>query len=215
MNTFSKLLTVATLLAAVAATKASAELRHETGNGGYMLAYGQFDPAYLSVNDGASTTGKIVDNANSNSRVGFWYRQTTANGEFSINLETALGLRSSGSVSQNGAPNSINWQRTNIRKVEAIWKDNHYGTIYLGQGSMTSDGASGYDLSGTTLVLYNAIPDTAGKFRFRTTTGVLSSKTIGQAFGSFDGGRKARLRYDTPTFGGVRLSASYGEELLN
>jgi len=162
-----------------------------------------------------STTSEIVDNANSNSRVGFWYRQITDSGEFSINLETSLGLRQSGLVSQNRTPDNIDWQRTNIRKVEAIWKDDHYGTIYLGQGSMSSDGASGYDLSGTTLVLYNSIPDTAGAFQFRTTAGALSDETITQAFGSFDGRRKTRLRYDTPSFGGVRLSASYGEEVLN
>ncbi len=215
MNVFSKLLALTAFLAAVAAAKASAELRYETGEGGYMLAYGQFDPAYLSVDDGVSTTNEIVDNTNSNSRAGFWYRQITDSGEFSINLETSLGLRQSGLVSQNKTPDSIDWQRTNIRKVEAIWKDNRYGTIYLGQGSMSSDGASGYDLSGTTLVLYNSIPDTAGAFQFRTTTGALSNKTITQAFGSFDGGRKTRLRYDTPSFGGVRLSVSYGEEVLN
>ena len=215
MNGFSRFLALIALLTAVAATKASAELRYETGDGGYMLLYGQFDPAHLSFDDGVSTTSETADNTNSNSRVGFWYRQITDSGEFSINLETSLGLRQSGLVSQNRTPDSIDWQRTNIRKVEAIWKGNRYGTIYLGQGSMSSDGASGYDLSGTTLVLYNSIPDTAGAFQFRTTAGALSNKTITQAFGSFDGGRKTRMRYDTPSFGGVRLSASYGEEVLN
>ena len=107
MNVFSRFLTLIALLTAVAATKASAELRYETGDGGYMLLYGQFDPAHLSFDDGVSTTSEIADNTNSNSRVGFWYRQITDSGEFSINLETSLGLRQSGLVSQNRTPDSI------------------------------------------------------------------------------------------------------------
>jgi len=48
MNVSSRFLALIALLTAVAATKASAELRYETGDGGYMLLYGQFDPAHLS-----------------------------------------------------------------------------------------------------------------------------------------------------------------------
>ena len=79
---------------------------------------------------------------------------------------------------------------------------------------MSSDGASSKDLSGTSLVLYNSISDTSGAFQFRTNAGALSSNFIRQAFGSFDGGRKGRVRYDTPSYGGLRFSASYGEEIL-
>jgi hypothetical protein len=124
-------------------------------------------------------------------------------------------LRPSAALSQTNTPDAINWQRTDIRKIEAIWADDRFGSFYLGQGSMSSDGASNQDLSGTTLVLYNSIPDTAGAFAFRTTAGSLSTKTIGQAFGTYDGSRKARVRYDTPSYGGVRLSASYGTEVLD
>lgn len=214
MSTTSRFLALTTLVAASAATQASAEFRYDTGNGGSILVYGQFDPAYLSFDDGVSTASEIVDNTNSNSRVGLWYRNPTDTGEFAINLETSFGLRPSALVTQGRTPDGIDWRRTNIRKVEAIWKNDRYGTFYLGQGSMSSDGASSKDLSGTSLVLYNSIPDTAGAFRFRTTAGALSTKTIAQAFGSFDGGRKVRVRYDTPSYGGVRLSVSYGEEVL-
>lgn len=214
MSATSRKLMLATILGMTSATQVAAEFRYETSNGGSTMVYGQFDPAYLSFDDGVSTTSEIVDNTNSNSRIGFWYRKPTDTGEFSINLETSFGLRPSALVNQNNTPDEVNWRRTNIRKVEAIWSNDRFGTIYLGQGSMSSDGASSKDLSGTSLVLYNSIPDTAGAFLFRTTAGALSTKTIAQAFGSFDGGRKARVRYDTPSFGGVRLSVSYGEEVL-
>lgn len=214
MHSTSKTLMSAAFLAAMTATQAAAELRYDTGNGAYALVYGQFVPAYLSFDDGVSTTSDIVDNTNSNTRIGFWYRMPTETGQFSINFETSFGLRPSALLNQNNTPDGLDWRRTNIRKVEAIWKDDRFGTVFLGQGSMSSDGASSKDLSGTGLVLYNSIPDTSGAFRFRTSAGDLSTKTIGQAFGSFDGGRRARARYDTPSFSGVSLSVSYGKEVL-
>ena len=214
MSATSRLRVLTTILGTVYATQVVAEFKHETSNGGSALLYGQLDPSYLSFDDGASTTSEIADNNNSNSRIGFWYRKPTDFGKFSINLETSLGLGPSSSMSQNNTPDAIDWQRTDIRKVEAIWDTDRFGTIYLGQGSMSSDGASSQDLSGTTLVLYNSISDTAGAFLFRTKAGVLGTKTIGKAFGSYDGGRKARVRYDTPSYGGIRLSVSYGKEVL-
>lgn len=206
--------TLAALLITLTPTLSSAEFRYDTGNGGNVLFYGQFDPAYLSFDDGVSTTSTLADNTNSNSRIGLWYRQPTTTGQFAFNFETALGLRPTALVSQGFTPDAINWRRTSIRKFEAIWQSEKIGKFFIGQGSMSSDGAASQDLSGTTLVLYNSIPDTAGAFRFRTTAGALSTKTIGQSFGSYDGGRKMRLRYDTPSFGGITFSVSYGEEVL-
>ena len=203
----------AALLAATSST-ALAEYRWETSGGGSFQFYGQFDPAYLSFDDGVSTKDGIVDNTNSNSRVGIWFRQPTDNGEFAINLESSFGLRPSAGLTQGFTPEAADWRRRNIRKVEAIWKSDRYGTFFLGQGSMSSDSAANKDLSGTTLVLYNSIPDTAGAFRFRTSAGALTLKTIAQGFGSFDGGRKGRIRYDTPAYKGFKLSVSYGEEVL-
>ena len=203
-----------TLFALLVPSAALSEFRYDTANGGEMLFYGQLDPAYLAFDDGVSTTSNIVDNTNSNSRVGFWYRTDTDYGGFSVNLETALGFRPSALLSQNNTPDAINWRRTSIRKVEAIWNVEGAGTFSVGQGSMSTDGVASKDLSGTTLVLYNSVPDTAGAFRFRTSAGALSTKTIAQAFGSYDGARKTRVRYDTPSFNGFKLSVSYGEEVL-
>ena len=215
MSVTYRIFVLATVLGVACASQAVAEFKYETRNGGTTLIYGQFDPGHLSFDDGVSTTSEIVDNTNANSRVGFWYRKPTDTGAFSINLETAFGLRPSAALSQTNTPDAINWQHTDIRKIEAIWADDRFGSFYLGQGSMSSDGASNRDLSGTTLVLYNSISDTAGAFAFRTTAGSLSTKTIRQAFGTYDASRKARVRYDTPSYGGVRLSASYGTEVLD
>lgn len=206
---------VAVGMTAMITVPASAELRFDNNSGGYTLLYGQLDPAYLSFDDGVNRKGTIVDNTNSNSRVGLWYRQPLDGGnEFSFNFESALGLRPSAAVSQNFTPKGIDWRRTNIRKVDFSLKTANAGRFSAGQGSMATDGVAEVDLSGTSLVTYVSIPDTAGSFRFRDTSGALSGPAIGGVFGDFDGGRRGRVRYDSPTIAGFTLSASYGEEIL-
>jgi len=200
--------------AASLAMPAAAEMKFDNNSGGSVLLYGQLDPAYLSFDDGVSSTGAVVDNTNSNSRVGLLLRQPFGEHQFTFNFETALGLRPSAGLSQNFTPKGANWQRTSLRKVDFALKTARYGTFSAGQGSMATDGAAESDLSGTTLVTYSSIPDTAGGFRFRTSAGVLSNKFIGGAFGDFDGGRLGRVRYDTPSFSGFTVSAAYGEQIL-
>jgi len=201
--------------AASLATPVAAEMKFDNESGGSVLLYGQLDPAYLSFDDGNSTTGEVVDNTNSNSRVGLWYRQPMGENQFSFNFETGLGLRPSAGMSQDRTPKGVNWQRVNLRKVDFALKTASYGTFSVGQGSMATDGAAHVDMSGTALVTYASIPDTAGGFRFfDAANGIVSNKTIASAFGSFDGGRLGRVRYDTPSFSGFAVSASYGEQIL-
>ena len=57
--------------------------------------------------------------------------------------------------------------------------------------------------------------DLAGSFAFRPAGGALSGVDIGDAFGSNDGGRRFRIRYDTPVFNGFSLALSAGEEVLS
>lgn len=212
MSSLARSLTVASLLPL--AGTAAAELKYENDNGGSVLLYGQLNPAYQSFDDGVETTDTIVDNSHSNSRVGLWVYQNYGSNVFSFNFETGLGLRPSSLVSQGFTPDAVNWQRRNIRKVDLSLKTERYGTFFAGQGSMSTDQVAQVDLSGTTLANYASIPDTAGAFRFRDSSGALSTRLIAGSFGDFDGGRRGRVRYDTPSFGGFTLSASWGKEIL-
>lgn len=205
---------VGLIVAASAAQMAFADLRYENDSGGSTLLYGQFSPAYLHFDDGVSSTGTVVDNVHSNSRVGLLLTQPFGSNTLTFNFETALGLRPSSLVTQGHTPKGVNWSRGFIRKVDFGWRTQNAGTFSVGQGSMATDGVAEVDMSGTTLVNYVSVPDTAAAFRFRTTAGVLSTKTIAGSFSDFDGGRRLRLRYDTPSFNGFVLSASYGEEVL-
>lgn len=201
-------------LAASLALPAAAEMKFDNGSGGSVLLYGQLNPAYLSFDDGVSSTSAVVDNSHSNSRVGLWLRQPFGENEFTFNFETALGLRPSAALSQNFTPKGIAWRRTNLRKVDFAYRTARYGTFSLGQGSMATDGVAEVDMSGTSLVTYVSVPDGPAAFRFRTSAGVLSTKFIGGAFSDFDGARRGRIRYDSPSFSGFTVSASYGEEIL-
>jgi len=201
-------------VAAGLAAPAAAEMKFDNGSGGHVLLYGQLNPAYLSFDDGISSTSDVVDNTNSNSRVGLWYRQSHGENEFTFNFETALGLRPSAGLSQNFTPKGVNWQRTSIRKVDFAYRTARYGTFSAGQGSMATDGVAEVDLSGTSVITYASMPDTAGGFRFRDSAGILSNRFVGGAFGDFDGGRLGRVRYDSPDFNGFTVSAAYGEQIL-
>lgn len=197
----------------LAPTQSRAADPFEIRGGGTLEVYGQLSPAYLGFDDGAVRTTRFVDNSNSNSRIGIWYRQPIFRGRFNFNFETAIGFRGSNSVSQSGSLDRWDWSKSNIRKLEAIWETERIGTFYVGQGSMASDGIATQDLSGTSIVSYVGIPDTAGAFFLRTAAGPLSAVTVAAAFPNFDGGRRARVRYDSPDYRGLVLSASAGKQV--
>lgn len=212
--TQKKIVSAIVLLMASTALPAAAEFSFDNNSGGTVRLYGQFNPAYLSFDDGQSTTSEIVDNTNSNSRVGLDWRQGYGENTFRFNFETALGFRPSAGMSQTNTPKGVDWQRTSIRKVDFSLMMPMYGTFYAGQGSMATDGVAHNDFSGTTLVTYASVSDTAGGFEFRTGAGALSGIHIGSVFRDLDGGRRGRVRYDTPSFGGFTVSAAWGKNIL-
>lgn len=202
------------LISVCLATPASAELLYENGSGGSVKLYGQFSPVYQSVDDGVSTTKTLVDNAHSNTRAGIWVYQDYSSGNFSFNFETALGLRSSDGVSQTDTPSAIDWDRTKIRKIDAAFTHESWGTFYAGQGSMSSDGITGFDFGGNGMTTVNAIPDGAGSFVFRNAAGELTTVAIKEVFTNLDGGRLGRVRYDSPSLGDFTIAASVGTNIL-
>lgn len=177
--------------------------------------YGQLSPGYLRFDDGVEITSAVVDNSNSKSRVGVFYRRDIFRGQFRFNFETALGLRGSNGVSQIGKVPAWNRTKSNIRKLEVVWDTEHLGTLSFGQGSMASDGVSTVDLSGTSVISYVGISDSAGAFLLRDQAGNLTPVSIAQAFPNFDGGRRARVRYDSRTLRGLTISASLGKQVLS
>jgi Gram-negative porin len=77
------------------------------------------------------------------------------------------------------------------------------------------------DLSGTKVIGYSEIEDSAGGQLFRFSDPQLSFDdsiseiTVSDAFSNFDGLRRVRIRYDTPDFNGIGVAFAYGQDLLS
>jgi hypothetical protein len=202
----------ATLVVILGATSAVGQT-FENDTGGSVRFYGQFSPTYLSFGDGDETTDNFVDNANSNTRLGFVIEQPAWGGGLTLTFETALGFVQTSEVSQEETPPALAWERTDLRKFEAAYAA-EFGKLSLGQGSMASDGVATLDVSGTGIVGSVTVADVAGAFKFREEGGALSSVTVSKAFKDYDGGRRFRIRYDTPKFSGFSVAVAYGQNIL-
>lgn len=210
---------LAVLALAVAAMLpgAAAAFDDYTGRwGGTWSAYGQLSPSAIGVDDGQQTETVGVDNSQSISRIGLILRRPFGRGQFRFRFETSLGLRESKNVSQVFTGPAFDWNRSDIRFFDTIWDFGSRGTVSVGHGSMATDNVAKADLSGTDLANSVSVPDMAGNFLFRTSSGVLSPVAVKSAYETFDGIRRARLRYDwpVPTVQGLVLSTSVGAEIL-
>lgn len=209
------------ILAPIAAAPAAAQgippLEMEIGSDVTLRFSGQLNMGVLWYDDGGETnTFAPADNDNSSSRVRLQVFGDV--GEWSMEgiAEVEYQPLASNVVSQFDDDPDWDFGKGNLRKLEAIFSSERFGAIWLGQGSMASDNSAEVDLSGTTVIAYSSIADTAGGQFFLRDDGTLSNITVSGAFSNFDGlGRKVRIRYDTPSINGFQLKTSYGQDALN
>lgn len=216
---------VFTLTAAQAAAQDLSETRlfpenpfWEANNEGWPFLYGQINKGFLVHGDGDGTNFyPLVDNANSSTRAGITYKENWwSNVSVFGNVEGEWNPYSSARVNQNTNGN-VDWDAYLLRKFEANFEIDEAGRFWFGQGSMASDASAEQDVSGTGVIAYSSIADSAGGQFFALNGGQgLSNVKIGDAFSNLDGlGRKMRFRYDTPSIlGGARLSGSIGYDAL-
>ena len=202
-------------LLALSAAPAAAELKYTNTTGGTVKLYGQFNPAYLSFDDGVASYGDLVDNEVSNSRAGLTVTQEFGSSVLTFDFLTGLGFGQSSDYSQRGDPEFLDWRRTFVRKLELSLKTETAGKFSFGQGSMATDGVAQSDLSGTKVAMYNGLDTVAGKYQFRTAAGALSGIDIDDTFTSFDSSRRGRIRYDSPSLNNFTFSAAYGKDILS
>ncbi|MCB9945897.1 MAG: porin [Geminicoccaceae bacterium] len=169
---------------------------------------GQVDRAVLMTNDGHSSDAFFVDNDNSSTRIRM-IGEADASDDVTIgsNIEVQFKSNASTAVNQrderNVGPNNFT-----ERKMEIYVDSKSLGRLSLGQGDTASNSTSEVDLSGTTVVGYSSIADMAGGILFRDGSD-FTDITIGDGFSNLDGlSRDDRIRYDTPDFGGFKLSGS-------
>ncbi|BCP55173.1 hypothetical protein K32_37900 [Kaistia sp. 32K] len=203
--------------AEVAKAKATLIPKLRTGNDdAYIELYGQINKGLLIFDDGGSTLGYgPVDNGNSSTRAGARiYGRVNDDWGMGGNLEWEWTPYSTNNVNQLNR-GDYDWDANLLRKAELYLESKTYGKLWLGQGSMASDGSAEVDLSGTTVVGYALVSDMAGGPFFRFSDGTLTSVKVKDAFTDFDGlGRKLRVRYDTPQYAGFTLSSSVGTQVV-
>lgn len=177
---------------------------------------GQINVGVLHYDDGQEDFTNFVSNDNSSSRIRFqMFSPPDDEWRFEATLEAEYQALASNVISQLNEEPDWDFPATNIRKAEIVFINEGFGKLWLGQGSMASDGTAEVDNSGTAVIAYSSLSDTAGGYFFRFADDGLSDVTVGSAFSNFDGlGRKLRVRYDTPTFHGFGLRTSYGEDAL-
>lgn len=177
-------------------------------SGRSLTLSGQINPAFNVVDDGIGTDVFIVDNDTSGTR-------------FRLDADAPLGATRLGATLEIGASPNNSYDVSqitpqadadfNVRRTEVTFRDDRYGRLQLGKGSGAADDTAEYDLSLVAgPIMYAGVADIAGGILF--TDGVdYSGTTVGDAFFDFDGDRLARIRYDSPMFGPLQGSVSYGQ----
>lgn len=188
---------------------------------------GQVNRMLLYASDGRDSRLFHADNDQSSTRVRF-KGKATLDDEWSAGatFEAELESNSSGSVAIEDGKSGGGSLETKLkeRKLELFFKSKRLGKLSLGQGSTASDGSVEEDLSGTGVITSAGFGGTGGSLEFvRSDSAARKAAcmkecddekqedyTVGDLFNSYDGlSRRDRVRYDTPSFGGVKLSTSF------
>ena len=210
------------LLATEAAAQGIPPLQTEFANGATLRFYGQINKGILNYDDGIDNeTYYVIDNDNSSTRFGFEYDQSFGEWTFENVNEFTYAPYSTGNINIiDDSPSSedYEWSNDNIRKIDFTLEHDRYGKFWIGQGSMATDGIAEIDLSGTDVIGYSGVGDSASAQIIRFSDPTLffaDNPQIGQAFQNYDGGRLTRLRYDTPSFSGFSVAFAFGQDLLS
>ena len=216
-------------------TADSADKTVESGNSRVKVTlYGQVNRAIRFANTGNETEITSVDNDGSSSRIGI-----RAVGKANPNLTvgalhelewqenrrsgTGEKLDDKGKVDGDSVANT----RVRARHVD-LWLDHkNMGKLSMGHGSIAGDAAGLYELTGVSYVYGFAGANGTDGVGADATVQVapaladggsptLETKNVrGKPRGfrpfNFFGARENRIRYDTPSLMGARLSASYNE----
>jgi hypothetical protein len=160
-----------------------------------------------------------ADNDQSSTRLRF-VGSTKLDEEWSAgtNFEVQFESNSSNDVTFNQNTTAAGSNSFTQRKLELYFANEQLGKLWLGQGDTASNGIAEADLSGTGVIASSGVSALGGSLEFHRTgtRGTGSGTTIGDVFDSLNGlGADDRLRYDSPTFAGAKLSTSWvdGDEI--
>ncbi len=177
--------------------------------------YGQLNFGAMQVDNGSGRQRYFAENPSIPSRVGIvWMYPLNGPSTLSFRLETGLGPTSLRNVSPTNDDLEFEFRRTVLRKFEVVYASDRFGQLSVGQGSMTSDGTAGSDLSGTSLAIGPGIGDLGGGTEFLAPNGTGSGVFVGDVFDDLGGLRRLRVRYDMPEWNGFTLAFAHGVDVL-
>ena len=172
--------------------------------------YGQVNRGLLLVNDGSDSYLLHVDNDNSSTRIGLL-------GTAKLNDDLTAGAKIEVQFESNSTAdvNQVDQRGQSAdhftqRHLDLFFDSKSFGKVSIGQGDTASNGTSEMDLSGTGVAGYSGVADMAsGLFFYDSGVDALSDTRVGDVFTNMDGlSRDDRLRYDTPSLYGFKVSAS-------
>ena len=167
---------------------------------------GQVNRAIMWADNGKDTSVLHVDNDNSSTRFRFTGSEQM-NDFVNVGVVWENEYQSNDSSKVDVGQDNDGTSEFNDRKLEAYFVM-PFGKVSIGQGDGAANGTSEEDLSGTSVIIYSSVTDTAGSINFRDNNDNAIA-TVGSTRSNFDGlSRNDRLRYDTPSFGGATLSVS-------
>ncbi|MGB7757806.1 MAG: porin [Salinisphaera sp.] len=174
-------------------------------------ASGQVDRAVTAVDNGHRSDIGFVDNTGSNTRFRFTGDQVMDNGmKVGFDYEIAIGNNASADWDVKNAGNEQNNFLDN--RQANIYLEGNFGRFTLGKVDGAANATSEVDYSGLTYLGGGVdFADYAGGLSFWGKNGQVAAGNpkVGQVFNSFDAlSRQNAIRYDSPTFSGVTLSAS-------
>ncbi len=175
-----------------------------------LSLYGHINKAAMYVNNGDTSKWYVVDNINSQTRLGLRANvETSSNWDIGGRIEYGIVSNASSDVNQLNTNNATSTS-FKLRWAEVSFKNERFGKFSLGKGSSASDGSAEVDLSGTTVASYAGYSDMAGSsLWYEGSTDNLSRLEISNVHSDFDGlSRTDRIRYDTPSFAGFSVAAS-------
>ncbi|MEE8444048.1 MAG: porin, partial [Alphaproteobacteria bacterium] len=170
---------------------------------------GQINRGVLYADDGTESNFMHVDNDNSSTRFRF-IGSAKYDDEITVGTQMEVQIESDSTANINiDGSNTGGSTGFSERKLELFFDHTRMGRLWLGQGDTASNGTSEVDLSGVGVIGYSGVTDLAGGIDFG---GIGSGTQVGDVFSNFDGlSRDDRIRYDTPSFSGFKLSASSAE----
>ena len=191
---------------------------------------GQLSRVVSIVNDGNTTNIHHTSNQFSGNRVRFigtakaWENLTIGTRiEFQFNNRTS---NESGNFTGGSSKDEDEGDDTGIDpRYQDLTFAGGFGKIYVGKGDSASNGTSEVDLSGTIIASNPSTADMGygGSFFLRdnlaagvsqdpNVNGGIAGPRASSVFSSFDGlSRTQRIRYDTPKFGGFKVSVGLNQ----